>query len=195
MERNTVTHIPHPPGNTIRKCHLPTCIQDEGNDTLLDIQAQHIGVIIGTVCCAAPTYADDVALIASTESGEVSTLLNTIETHANMDCLTINSSKSVVLQCSAGRKTPSVDLQINGCVLDSGHTSRGYPGNSSHLQHTTNRHQNNVCAVWCRTVWQKWFQPHGVGQDMDHLHPSTVRSSGASTTQTQTFWRSSSGID
>ena len=36
-----------------------------------------------------------------------------------MDRLTINSSKSVVLQCPAGRKTPSVDLQINGCVLDS----------------------------------------------------------------------------
>ena len=37
-----------------------------------------------------------------------------------------------------------------------------------------NRHQNNVFAVWCRTVWQKWFQPHGVGQDMDHLDPSTA---------------------
>ena len=96
-----------------------TCIQDEGNDALLDIQAQHIGAIIGNVCCAAPTYADDVALIASTESGDVSTLLNTIETHANMDRLTINSSKSVVLQCHVGRKTPSVDLQSNGCVLDS----------------------------------------------------------------------------
>ena len=48
-----------------------------------------------------------------------------------------------------------------------GHTSRGSPGSSSHHQHTTNRHQNNVCAVRCRTVWQKWFQPHGVGQDMD----------------------------
>ena len=59
-------------------------------------------------------------IIASTESGEVSTLLNTIETHANMDRrLTINSSKSVVPQYPAGRKTPSVDLQINGCVLDS----------------------------------------------------------------------------
>ena len=59
-------------------------------------------------------------LIASMESGEVSTLLNTIETHANMDrCLTINSSKSVVPQYPAGRKTPSVDLQITGCVLDS----------------------------------------------------------------------------
>ena len=108
MERNTVTHVPHPPGNTTRKCHLPTHIQDEGNDALLDIQAQHIGAIIGTVCCAAPTCADDVALIASTESGEVSTLLTAIETHA-----------SVVLQYPAGRKTPSVDLQINGCVLDS----------------------------------------------------------------------------
>ena len=53
----------------------PTYIHDEGNDALLDIQAQHIGAIIGTVCCAAPTYADDVALIASTESGEMSTLL------------------------------------------------------------------------------------------------------------------------
>ena len=53
-----------------------------------------------------------------------------------------------------------------------GHTSRGSPGSSSHHQHTTNRHQNSVCAVRCRTVWQKWFQPHGVGQDMDHLHPS-----------------------
>ena len=60
MERNTVTHVPQPPGNTTRKCHLPTCIQDEGNDALLlDIQAQHIGAIIGTVCCAAPTCADD----------------------------------------------------------------------------------------------------------------------------------------
>ena len=59
-------------------------------------------------------------LIALTESGEVSTLLNTIETHANMDRrLTINSSKSVVPQYPAGDKSPSVDLQINGCVLDS----------------------------------------------------------------------------
>ena len=38
---------------------FPTCIQDEGNDALLDIQAQHIGAIIGTVCCAVPTCADD----------------------------------------------------------------------------------------------------------------------------------------
>ena len=109
----------------------------------------------------------------------MSTLLNTIETHANMDRrLTINSSKSVVPQYPAGRKTPSVDLQINGCVLDSEPTAThlgGSPGSSSHhQQHTTNRHQNNVCAVRCRTVWQKWFQPHGVGQDMDHLHPSTA---------------------
>ena len=122
--------------------NLPTCIQDEGNDALvLDIQAQHIGaIIIGTVCCAAPTYADDVALIASTESGEVSTLLNTIETHANMDRLTINSSKSVVPQYHAGRKTLSVDLQINGCVLDSEPTAShlgGSPGSSSNHQHTT----------------------------------------------------------
>ena len=59
-------------------------------------------------------------LIALTESGEVSTLLNTIETHANMDRrLTINSYKSVVPQYPAGDKSPSVDLQINGCVLDS----------------------------------------------------------------------------
>ena len=99
----------------------------------------------------------------------MSTLLNTIETHANMDRrLTINSSKSVVPQYPAGDKSPSVDLQINRCDLDS------EPGSSSHHQHTTNRHQNNICAVWCRTVWQKWFQPHGVGQDMDHLHPSTA---------------------
>ena len=59
-------------------------------------------------------------LIASTEPGEVSTLLNTIETHANMDRrLTINFSKSVVPQYPAGRKTLSVDLQIKGCVLNS----------------------------------------------------------------------------
>ena len=61
----------------------------------------------------------------------------------------------------------------SGLWID-GHTSRGSPGSSSHHQHTTNRHQNNVCAVRCRTVWQKRFQPHGVGQDMDHLHPSTA---------------------
>ena len=115
--------------------------------TLLDIQAQHIGAIIRTVCCAAPTYmyADG--------------------------------------------------CQINGCVLDSGrpHIS----GSSSHHQHTTNRHHNNACAVRCRTVWQKWFQPHGVGQDMDHLHPSTAvtRCRALVPQQTQTFWRSSSGID
>ena len=60
----------------------PHAYKMNGNDTLVDIQAQHIGAIIGTVCCAAPTCADDVALIASTESGEMSTLLNTIETHA-----------------------------------------------------------------------------------------------------------------
>ena len=99
----------------------PHACKMNGNDALVDIQAQHIGTIIGTVCCAAPTCADDVALIATTESGEMSTLLNTIETHADMDRLTINSSKSVVLQYPAGRKTPSVDLQINGC-----HTSRGF---------------------------------------------------------------------
>ena len=61
-------------------------------------------------------------LITLTESGEVSTLLNTIETHANMDRrLTINSYKSVVPKYPAGDKSPSVDpdLQINGCVLDS----------------------------------------------------------------------------
>ena len=51
-----------------------------------------------------------------------------------------------------------------------GHTSRGYPGSSSHLQHTTNRHQNNVCAVRCRTVCSTpWCRPR-----YDHLHPSTA---------------------
>ena len=124
-------------------------------------------------------------LIALTESGEVSTLINTIETHANMDRrLTINSYKSVVPQYPAGDKSQSVDLQINGCEPTATHLGvlqgaartintqwigtrtmyalfgAGLFGrngfnpmvSSSHHQHTMNRHQNNVCAVWCRTV-------------------------------------------
>ena len=39
------------------------------NDALVDTQVQHTGAIIGTVRCAAPTRADDVALITSTQSG------------------------------------------------------------------------------------------------------------------------------
>ena len=180
----------------------PHAYKINGNDALVDIQSQHIGAIIGTVCCAAPTCADDVALIASTESGEISTLLNTIETHANMDRLTINSSKSVVLQYPAGRKTPSVELQINGCVLDSEPTATllGVLQGAARTINTQRIGTRTIMAT--RTMYALFVQgcmadmviPHGVGQDMDHLH-YTVQSSGASTTQTQTFWRSSSGID
>ena len=157
--------------------------------------------IIGTVCCAAPTYADDVALIASTESGEVSTLLNTIETHANMDSLTINSSKSVVLQCPAGRKTPSVDLQINGCVLDSEPTAThlGVIQGAAPTINTQRIGTRTMYALFGAGLYgRNGFNPMVSAKiwPLTSVHGCyTVQSSGASTTQTQTFWRSSSGID
>ena len=120
------------------------------------------------MCCTAPTCADDVALITSMESGEMSTILNTIETHANLDRLTINSSKSVVLQYPAGHNSPSVDLQIHGCALNSEPTATHF-GVLRGAARTINTQQ-----IGTGTVWQKWFQPHGVGQEMDHLHPSTA---------------------
>ena len=139
-------------------------------------------------------------LIALTESGEVSTLLNTIETHANMDRrLTINSSKSVVPQYPAGDKSPSVDLQINGCVLD----RRPHISGFSREQLAPSTHNESApeqcmrCLVqdcmaemvstpWCRPRYEPLTSVHGC---------YTMQSSGASTTQTQTFWRSFSGID
>ena len=75
----------------------PHAYKMNGNDALVDIQAQHIGVIIGTVCCAAPTCVNDVALIASTESGEMSTLLNTIETRGRRSTRVAGNSSTFTI--------------------------------------------------------------------------------------------------
>ena len=166
----------------------PHAYKMNDNDALGDIQAQHIGAIIKTMCCAAPTCADDVALIASTESGEMCTLLNTIEIHPNMDRLTINSSKSVVLQYPVGRKTlwphisgfskePLAPQQIGTRTIMATRTMYALFGAGLYGR-------NGFNPMVSAKIWTTYI--HGC---------YTVQSSGASTTQTQTFWRSSSGID
>ena len=59
------------------------------NDTLLDIQSHHLGANIGIDCFAAPTCADEIALLASSPQ-EMQRLLSRVEDHANKDKLTNN---------------------------------------------------------------------------------------------------------
>ena len=105
----------------------------------------------------------------------------------------------MVPQYPAGRKTPSVDLQTKGCVLN----RRSHISGFSREQLAPSTHNESApeqcmrCSVqdcmaemvstsWCRPRYGPLTSVHGC---------YTMQSSGASTAQTQTFWRSFSGID
>jgi hypothetical protein len=97
----------------------PHAFKMYNNDTLLDIQRLHLGATIGTICCSAPTCADDVALLAPSQD-EMIKLLSRVQDHANMDKLTLNPTKSILLQYVRKGKTKMdhAELAINNCPIE-----------------------------------------------------------------------------
>ena len=94
----------------------PDCFKADVNDMLLEIEQKHLGATIGTVCCALPTCADDVAALAPAIHSELGPMLSIIEDHSNRDRRSINTSKSAVLWYSA---SAPLDLDLNGAALPS----------------------------------------------------------------------------
>ena len=96
----------------------PDCFKADVNDMLLEVEHNHLGARIGTVCCSVPTCADDVAVIAPPLKSELLPIMLIIEDHSNRDRRAINSAKSAVLLYPGSRNCDlSLDVTLNNSPL------------------------------------------------------------------------------
>ena len=81
-------------------------------NTVLDqIEDSGLGMHIGTISCAAPTCADDVALLASTEQ-DLQVLINTVENYSKHENYKLQPAKSVVMS-TGHQKGPNFNFTLN----------------------------------------------------------------------------------
>jgi hypothetical protein len=75
----------------------PHVFKIDMNDQLVEVQNRHLGATIGTINCAVPTCADDVAVICPTSSTDGDLILDIVACHAKRDRRGIQNSKSAQL--------------------------------------------------------------------------------------------------
>ena len=96
----------------------PELFKVTNNDALTLVQKKHLGAKIGTTCCATPTCADDIAILAPRKGAEDLTTLEVVVDALSRSRIIINHNKTELLRF--GRKSLREDpeyLSIYGNPL------------------------------------------------------------------------------
>jgi hypothetical protein len=89
------------------------------NNPVLDaVTERHLGAKIGTVCCAVPTCADDMAVLAPSSAAEDVLALQVVIDQLNLNRISINAKKTEVLHYQFSKYQSGAPLEANGLPLE-----------------------------------------------------------------------------